>query len=192
MDQKEKERLFTQMATWELAGLPQVEIAKLLSLDESRVSQVMALPQYQEIKLKLAATQAEKDNTYNDLWDLNEERALRVVKTTLEASPRDGEFALRVAAVSNRARRRGSNSGGTLNAQQGMRAAVTLPLSFVRKLEASNGSIKVTEEHYAQDAQPQQNINILKPAEVERLFGNGIKTVENKKKDMLEGLELTF
>lgn len=194
MEQKEKEKLFMQIATWQVAGMSDAEVAKLLSVDEARIGQLIALPEYMEIKMRLATEQAEKDSKYNDLWDLSEEKALRIVKTTLDAAPRDGEFALRVAAVANRARRRNSNTPG-ITAQQGMRASVSLPLSFVRKLEAKNGEVTITEAHFSPDEKPQQNINILKPTEVERMFAPSSKTIEHRKAtkaDMLDGLELKF
>ncbi len=104
--QSDKEKLFGQIANMVIAKVPQVEIAEVIGVDASRIAQIVALPDYLSYEAKVIATRAARAFDLNNSWDEIEQSAQTVIKHNLKWN-QDADFALKAAAVANRAQRRG-------------------------------------------------------------------------------------
>jgi hypothetical protein len=73
----------------------------------------------------------------NNGWDSIEKKALRILDDNLRIN-KNAEFALKVAAVSNKAMRRGNGVNSVLPAQQGTTVNLTLNQKFIKKIQTAN------------------------------------------------------
>ena len=143
--------------------VPVEQIARVCSCE---VAQINALLEDEEFKVILASKTIdtiEENKQFNDGWDAAEARALKVINTTLETTM-DPDFALRAAAVSNKAIRRGS-LGRAINGNNVTTAVINLTQTFVNRLEhfANDGATVIN--HGA----PKQH-DSLEPSQVEKMF----------------------
>lgn len=132
-----------QMAAYDIS---ETEIAAATGLSIGRVSQLLATPELDSMKVAFAAEQFDKVQTLNDGWDTVEQLALRSTILAMNNNP-DPDFALRVATVANRARRRGTFHNRPIDGgQNGIRTVVTLNRVTVDRLEQNFGAVKESNE----------------------------------------------
>lgn len=164
-----------KIARMRLHEVPLSEIAAIVGISESRISQICATEQYQEIYSKLAYEIVEQYNTLNDGWDSVEALALDCVVKHLEWQ-KDPDFALRAATMANRANRRGRFNNVPLQGRTDVRAVINLSAKFVQKFEQhftpqpnvprnlnGNPDKKI-------DMLPRKASDVLTPDAVEKLF----------------------
>ena len=76
---------------------------------------------------------------------------------------------IKIAAMANRANRRGQTANTPLNGMDGVRAVIHLNQTFIERLQ------QVSIVHSSKDDEiPQKDVNVMTPGDVERSFINKI------------------
>ena len=125
-----------KIARMALFDVPYKQIAHAIGVTEGRVTQLMETEEYKDILEKLAAENFEKHDSMNGAWDTIEAVALNNIMDHLNWS-KDADFALKAAAVANRATRRGQINNRAIDGRTGVRAVIHLSAQFVEKLQVN-------------------------------------------------------
>ena len=178
---EDRTALFEKIAKMELMGVPRVDIADTVGLSESRHSQLFADDDgFKRVYGEVSIAEYEKFSTLNDGWDTVESLAVVAVMTQLQQVP-DPDYALRAAALANKAQRRGvfNRPIGVTSGQR--KTTINLNASFVDKLQM-NFQLPTKEAIEAEVVDPVQiakkDVNFMPPTAVEDLLsalGNKIK-----------------
>lgn len=163
-----------RMAAFEI---PAVQIARAMGLTEGRISQIISSDEYKIVLAEVSTQFFEQNQTLNDGWDTIEAKSLDVLMTNLQWN-NDPDFALKAAAMANRANRRGSISNRMIDGQMGARAVFHLTANFIDKLQqinvtekATNGAgDKPTNGEDKSDTPSQKQSDYMVPEQVEKLF----------------------
>ncbi len=172
-----------RMAAFEI---PAVQISRAMGLSEARISQIINSDEYKIVLAEVSTEFFEQNQTLNDGWDTIEAKSLDILMTNLEWR-NDPEFALKAAAMANRANRRGSISNRMIDGQMGARAVFHLTANFINKLnqinvtdKAVNGNgEKVINGEDAKDTPSQKQSDYMVPEQVEKLFMSPEKESSN-------------
>lgn len=161
-------RFLEKIAKLDLAGVSVGEIAHVVNRAESYVYQLMASADYSSIKATLSSAEFEKQELLANGWDSIQAKALSIVNNHLDWT-KDPDFALKAAAVANKADKPGKRFGRQIDATQAATATVSLTVEFVNKIQQSNG--KLIEHIVDTDAKKVNNVldiskteELLKPA----------------------------
>ncbi len=165
---KQQLQKIARMAAFEI---PSVQIARAMGLTEGRVSQIVNSDEYKVVLASVSTEFFEQNQLLNDGWDSIEATSLNTLMTNLQWS-NDPDFALRVAAVANKANRRGSISNRMIDGQMGARAVFHLTANFIDKLNQINVTNGATEKATnGEDKTPsQKESDYMVPEKVEKLF----------------------
>lgn len=163
-----------RMAAFEV---PAVQIARAMGLTEARISQITNSDEYKITLAEVSTQFFEQNQTLNDGWDTIEANSLNILMTNLKWR-NDPEFALRVAAVANKANRRGSVSNRMIDGQMGARAVFHLTANFIDRLQQINVTNKVvngdtnksTNGKVKDNIPAQKQSDYMVPEQVEKLF----------------------
>lgn len=125
-----------KIARMVLAGIGHVQIAAASGVSEGRISQILKTEDYKAEEELIAAEKFEEMDLLNQGWDGIENLGVQRVMEALQYDP-EPEFALRAAAVANKAARRGGRHGQQMiNPQNaGVRAIINLKAEFIEKLQ---------------------------------------------------------
>jgi hypothetical protein len=129
-----KAELLTRIAKLKSMEISNTQIAAAVGLDEPQLELVLASPAYKE---KFSALQLEKYESHdmmNSGWDAIEEEAAGTVLAYLRERP-DPEYALKAAAMANKAQRRGSHANVPIMGGVTAAAVINLNAVFVNKLQ---------------------------------------------------------
>lgn len=126
-----------KIARMMLFDIPQKNIAVAVGLTESRISQIIATEGFSTILEGFAAEKFEQYETLNDGWDKAEAYALNNLLKTMEHTL-DPDLNLRVAAVANKAQRRGRFNNRPIDGREGARVVFHLTAQFVEKLQLNH------------------------------------------------------
>lgn len=133
-----RQELFSRIAKYEIMEVPDGQIVRALGLkDDKRLQQIRELPDYQAMVERLQIEALEQAQTLNQGWDAVEDEALGTVLETLRANP-DPEFALRAAAMANKAVRRGNRGNQALPGGAVAATVINLSTTFVQRLQQLN------------------------------------------------------
>lgn len=141
--EEEQKVLVEQFKTLRERGAPKQVVMATLGLTEDAYSKLSAREEVKSAVLKAEMARAETNQTFDSNWDLVEHRALTAVAQELAVNP-DPDFALRAAAVANKAVRRRNEEAKLMNQtqlayQQGgvtNIAILELPKVFMSQLKA--------------------------------------------------------
>lgn len=141
--EEEQKELVEQFKTLRERGAPKQVVMATLGLTEDAYSKLSAREEVKSAVLKSEMARAESNQIFDSNWDLVEHRALTAVAQELAVNP-DPDFALRAAAVANKAVRRRNEEAKLLNQtqlayQQGgvtNIAILELPKVFMNQLKA--------------------------------------------------------
>lgn len=126
-----------KLARMRSAGMQAVDIAVATSLTESRLSQIFATEDFMKVEELVANEQFEEQELMNAGWDGIEALGINKVVEHLNADP-DPEFALKAAALANKASRRGTHRNNPIaTAAGGLKAVVVLNNTFVAQLQGN-------------------------------------------------------
>jgi len=126
-----------KLARMRSAGMQAVEIAVATNLSESRLSQIFKSDDFLKIEEVVANEQFEQQELVNSGWDGIEALGINKVLEHLDADP-DPEFALKAAALANKAQRRGNHRNNPIaTAAGGLKAVVILNNTFVQQLQGN-------------------------------------------------------
>jgi len=174
-----------KIANLVLNGVPQVQIAASCGVTESRISQVVATDEYKAVEQRLAVQYTEQQQIINGGWDAIEEHALTHVLKAMQANP-DPEFALKTAAIANRATRRGAINQQPGVGSAGVRAVINLNATFVEQLQ-QNFSIADTRGSRPRD---QKRVNMMSVADVENALT--VRSPQAQAQPLIELPEMDF
>lgn len=184
--------ILEKVARMVLFGVPQTQIAKAISVSDSRVSQIIELEEYKEILADVSTEYFEQHQSLNDGWNSVEALALSQVVNSLQWS-KDPDFALRAASMANKAQRRGNANNRPIDGQTGARAVFYLTTTFIDKLQQLNitekkngatngvGGVDLSPGQEEDNKTPQKQSNFMVPERVEKMFT--MRNVDDKNKE---------
>lgn len=131
--------LCEQIASMLFVKVPQKEIAEVFGWPQERVSNIVNNPQFQNYYQDFARNEVSRQYNVSNKWDRIEDKAQDIILETL-TTVCDPDFALRAAAVSNRASRKGlTNSAEPLNIKGGARTTIILNVDYTKQIN-NNGN----------------------------------------------------
>ncbi len=139
MDDVEK-RFYEKIARLDLAGVSVGEIASVVDNAESHVYAIMAKTEYAHIKASISSAEFEKQELLADAWQSIQAKALKIVHANLDWNE-DPDFALKAAAIANKADMPGKRFGRQINAAEAVTATISLTVQFVDKLRSNEGKL---------------------------------------------------
>lgn len=157
--------LCEQIASMVFVKVPTNEIAEVFGWPEARVLEILEHADFQNLYQNYAKNEISRQRGLASSWDKVEERALKIVSDTL-TSVFDPEFALRAAAVANRASRKGlTNTAEPLDIKGGARTSITLNINYTKQIGNNgngNENEKVLEiEHHDINSDPDKNTDVM-------------------------------
>lgn len=172
-----KQTLFDKIATMHVYEVPNSQIAKTLGIDEGHVLRIKDDPEYLAQYRELSFERFNQMATLNDGWDNVEALAVSKVIDAMQANP-DPDFALRAAAMANKAQRRGTKHNRPLEGGRQAHAVISLRGTFINKLEMHrpNEVIGVTMDAEEGPLPPEdaklerKATNYMQPANIEGLL----------------------
>ena len=195
-------RALTKIANLQIANISQTKIAEIMQVSEAAISQIVASTNYKNIHSEKLAERYEQTRELDCNWDTVELAAIKTVAETLKWKA-DPDFALRAAAVANKAARRGNlhNGNNPLPAQMGQRVIVNLSQVFVNKLQEvvsddampvleqiENNAVKTDEIEITVGRIPQKLTDSLSARSVRALFADGKQTEAEQVSDAVGSL----
>ena len=157
-----------KIARMALFDVSQKQIAFAVGVSEGRITQIMTGEDYQKVYADLSSEYFENNQTLNEAWDKTEAMAIDNLLVTLEWN-KDPDLMIKIAAMANRANRRGQTANTPLNGMDGVRAVIHLNQTFIERLQ------QVSIVHSSKDDEiPQKDVNVMTPGDVERSFINKI------------------
>lgn len=158
VDQLEK------LARMEAGGVSRDAICKSTGLSESRISQIFESEEFKEIQEQVHAANWEEQELVNRGWDSVEALGINGVVQALQADP-DPDFALRAAAVANKAIRRGDYKNNPIAANVGMKAVIVMNNTFIDRIKerqiGGNTVEQLSDEKKASDFMPPKDVQSL-------------------------------
>ena len=180
VSEAEQDAALEKLAKLVLLDVPQRAIAKAFGVEQSRISQIVASQRFQDKLAELAAEQLEEQELLNQGWDSVEQIALSQVVKAMQMNP-EPEFALKAAAVANKARRRGGIHHNPINMGASGKAVINLQINFAKRLQGEPVETELTGNA----------TDMLNVSDVETLLnvGNGTaKTASEPRGDSAENL----
>lgn len=168
-DQDRIEQAINRIAKMEYLGVSRSQIAKACGKTEAEIESLMEKSIFKQQLQIIAAEDFDKMDTLNGGWDMVENLAMGKVVDHLEKVP-DPDFALRAAAIANKAVRRGKHENQPIGMQANTQAVINVSLQFADKLQ-QNFQVEARDEKELM----QKDDNFLPPKNVETLLG-GIVT----------------
>ena len=153
--------------------VPDEQICAVLSCSAEEFVAARESEECKQIQADLAIEELRAEKVRNRGWDSVEEHAVASVLTTLQANP-DPEFALKAAAIANRATRRGHVGNIPIEAHAGGRTIIHLNATFADKLQ-QNFTLRVADkEEPAHNGKklPEKKVNSLPLTTVRTLLGH--------------------
>jgi len=127
------ERLI-KVARMEMANVSAKQIAGVLGVSEGGLSQIRSSEAYLKVLANEEQANFEQQDLVNRGWDGVEETAIGQVLTHLAKIP-DPDFALKAAAVANKAVRRGKHTNDPIIASSDRTVVVQMNTNFIGQLE---------------------------------------------------------
>lgn len=147
--------------------VPQKQIAAVMGVSESRISQIINSQEFEEVFGVIAYEKFEEQETLNQGWDGVETLAIDRVLKYMQVDP-DPDFALKAAAVANKANRRGSHRNRPIDPQQaGMRSVVLLNATYVDKLQQN---FQIEQREHPEQVDREKRDDSLAPGQLDQLL----------------------
>jgi len=136
-NEMKKQEQLGKLARMKAAGMQAVDIAAATNLSESRLSQIFSSEEYLTIAEVVSSEQFEQQEMVNQGWDGIEALGITRVLEALDSDP-DPDFALKAAALANKAVRRGAHQNNPINpVGAGLKAVVVLNNTFIENLRGN-------------------------------------------------------
>ncbi len=177
------DELIERVAKLVSMNVPNRQIAAASGIHADKIAEIIKLPKVQEKIQILTVEQLEETEVVNQGWDTVESEAVGTVLEQLRAVP-DPDYALRAAAVANRAQRRGIVNE-TITGKTSAVAVIELSAVFIEKLQtmqigmdAINTNAKRIDSLNVQDTQ--HLFQDTGKMNIDDLFGSKQVTVEGE------------
>lgn len=123
------------IASYLCHGMSQSEICETLAVDAKDLMQLVEGEEFQAIRqviqLEIASSKIDIDGG----WDSAERMALEAVNDFVGENQLDIDMALKIAAIANKAERRGEKGNQVIGGQQGGLVTISLKQTFVQALQ---------------------------------------------------------
>jgi hypothetical protein len=159
--------LLEKIANMLMYSVPHTQIAMVCGISEEQLEQILALPEFESQVATLEFANIESQKDLNEGWDSIETQALANLVTAM-GTINDPEFSLKVAAVANKAQRRGGRHARPIEGDLGSRAVINLNQTFIERLQMNNQMVNTSET--VADGDRRKDHNFLPPNAVERLL----------------------
>lgn len=166
------EKLLTavaRVAAMKNAGMADEHIATACGVTVDVLNKVYEKDSYKLEIARITEEAFEKYNTLNEGWDMVESLAMNKTIEHLQKMP-DPEFALRAAAMANKAQRRGRHNNTPIAAIPNAQVTIQLTANFADRMQ---------QDFRIEKRQPetieQKDDNFLAPKKVQALLGKMIK-----------------
>lgn len=193
----DRNKVIRQAAKYAAAGVADAQIAEAMGVMRSTVCQWRVTEVWAETYAKHVAEVTARATTLNGGWDELEEKAIAILQENLRIN-RNAEFALRVAAVSNRAQRKGAIGPSPLPADRGKVVAITFNNTFVEKIQQIASGARPPVEVVTQarlhgpapGERPMKSVNMLNPTDTHALLTSG-PMIDNPQNIVMEDINFT-
>lgn len=170
----EKRQTFEKIAGMLVIGVPDVQIAEVMSLSAGRIAQIKQSDEFKPFLAEAATERLQEQAEINEGWDKVEREALKIVTDVLKYN-KNPDYALKAAMVANRATRKGSVGNQPLPTAMGERVVIHLNANFVGKLQQlSIGKAEIgtsnLQDALAVSQSQQKKVNLLAPGQVKKLL----------------------
>jgi hypothetical protein len=134
---REVPEVYVIVAKHSVLGMDDESIRELLGCEREELSEILNDNLYREVRIFIGAAHGQEGVDQTTGWDKLESLALTNLKRRMELPNVDSEFALRVAAVANKAQRRASadKDQGVLDPTAGRAKKITLTSRLVRSFD---------------------------------------------------------
>lgn len=141
----------TRIASMTLAGVPDDQVLQVYPMKQEELAELRELDEYKEEFAKLAEKQVSISQGWNEL----EEKSLFHLKSIMETRP-DPDFALRVAAVANKAvRRHGDRASLAFESEREVK--LVMNQNFIKVIASGNQQLEEQREKIVHEVeQPKQ------------------------------------
>ncbi len=117
-------------------GVPEAQIASIVGLTEDSLANVTKSADFQLAQAFVVEEMFEQQELVNRGWDGVEEFAVSSVLSHLQGPAPDPDYALKAAAVANKAIRHGKSRGNRpIETVQNMQSVITLNATYVNKVQ---------------------------------------------------------
>lgn len=151
------------------AGMPDDQIATACGVSVDILAKIYEKDSYKQEMAKLVEGEFDKFTTLNEGWDMVENLAINKVLDHVSKMP-DPEFALRAAAMANKANRRGRHNNQPIAAIPNGQVTIHLTANFADRMQ-NNFAISERKP----EAIEKKDNNFLPPKGVQALLGKVIK-----------------
>lgn len=145
--------MYVVLAKHSVMGMDRESICDVLAIDSKDIEEVERDPVYQRVRTHIGAMYLESQSTRVFGWDGIESMSLQKLAERIEYE-KDSDFLLKVAAVANKAQRRGSQDMGVLDPSKAGKTAITLTQRLVQRFQ--NGTQTVERELSIHDGSMQR------------------------------------
>lgn len=128
---------YEKLARMDHAGIAHIDIANAFGVSEGRISQIFATPEYKAALSSVQMQDFDKIDVLNRGWDSVEDLGVAKIIEVLQSPFVDEDYALKAAALANKALRRGKGLNNPLQVPSGQQTVVTLHATFVNQLQES-------------------------------------------------------
>jgi hypothetical protein len=183
MSQKEQLQLaIERIAKMKHAGVSHEQIAAACGMDIASLELMLEKEAVKTEIAKLAGNDFEKFDTLNQGWDMVESMSINKVAEHLQRAP-DPDFALKAAALANKAQRRGRHENNPVNVQPNNQAIIQVAINFADKLQTTfhvaKREVKTLQK---------KDDNFLPPRNVQTLLGTEINPIDNELETIAEDI----
>ncbi len=130
-----KSEMFSRIAKLKNMDVADHQIAAAVGVSPEQLEQILTTDEYRKTFSALQIAKYDSHDTLNTGWDAIEEASMGQVLEYLQTRP-DPEYALKAAAMANKAQRRGGHTNVPINGNVTAAAVINLNAVFVTKLQA--------------------------------------------------------
>jgi len=155
-----------RIAAMKAEGIADADIAETCGIEESTLVAVYEKDEFKEAVGRLKSDKFDTFQTMNTGWDMIENFAMNKVIEHLQKMP-DPDYALRAAAMANKAQRRGKSNNAPIHASPNQQVTIILQQGFADRLAKG-----VVLEHERPDAKTMEkkDNNFMPPKKVQNLL----------------------
>jgi hypothetical protein len=163
--------VYVVLAKHSVMGMDHAAISEVLGVTPGDIKEVEDDELYQRVRTQIGAIYADNQTNRVFGWDGIEEIAIQKLAERIPFE-KDSDFLLRVAAVANKAQRRGAKDVGVLDPTRAGKTAVTLTQRMVQRM--IGGGTQVVERQLSIHDGSMQRVSF---GEVDDLLGVSMKPV---------------
>lgn len=168
-----------RIAKMDHAGVSADQIATAVNLPVGKIVEIQETEKYKAALAEIAQEAFDRVDVANQGWDMVENLAMNKVVEHLQRAP-DPDYALKAAALANKAVRRGKHTNDTIGVLPNQQAIINVSLNFADKLQRDFAITPKAKNELI----PKKDDNFLPPRQVtELLTQNAPKTIEQTIED---------